>query len=167
MIVLYATLAYIPIHFLLYVVWLRRLDAFRQEKVVFRLHLFSVAVVALAALALIRSGAVDQAWAAAVAVLSLHGIYSISFLELWSLSQGGFSLNILEKAANGHGLGDPESMAALEAIGDEKRLNRLRALRSLGLIRDRPQSIALTPAGRMCRLVFRAVTWAANLRSLG
>ena len=167
MTILVAALVYVLGHFLLYAFWLRKLDAFRKEKGIFRLHLFSAVALALGAIALVMSGTVETDWSMVIAALSLHGIYSVSFLEVWSLSQGGYSLSILEKAAEEPGLCDGESVTFLTAIGDEKRTNRLEALRSLRLIKDGLQGIVLTPAGRLCYFAFRAVAWAANLRSLG
>ena len=165
--ILAAALIYVLGHFLLYAFWLRKLDVFQEEKGIFRLHLFSAVALALVAFALVLSGAVESDWPVVLGALSVHGIYSVSFLEVWSLSQGGYSLSILERAAEAPGLCDSESLALLTAIGDEKRGNRLEALRSLQLIENRPQSIVLTPAGRLCCFVFRGVAWAANLRSLG
>jgi len=167
MTILAAALVYILGHFLLYAFWLRKLEAFRKEKGIFRLHLFSAVALALAATALVMSGAVETDWSMVLAALSVHGIYSVSFLEVWSLSQGGYSLSILERAAEAPGLCDRESLALLNAIGDKKRSHRLEALRSLRLIADGPHGIVLAPAGRLCCFVFRAVAWAANLRSLG
>jgi hypothetical protein len=167
MTILVAALVYVLAHFLLYAFWLRKLDAFRKEKGIFRLHFFSAVALALAAIALVMSGAVETDWPIVIAGLSVHGIYSVSFLEVWSLSQGGYSLSILERAAEAPSLCDRESMTFLTTIGDEKRASRLEALRSLRLIEDGLQGIVLTPAGRVCCFAFRAVAWAANLRSLG
>ena len=100
-------------------------------------------------------------------MISLHGIYSVSFLELWSLAQGGYSLSILEKSASGANLAAPRLRRELEEIGDAKRRERLAALRSLGLIAGDPEQLGLTASGRLCHTALRTITVLANLQSVG
>jgi hypothetical protein len=159
--------AYLCAHFFLYAVWLRKARAFKAETGIFRYHLYSVLLVACVMLLLVATARLKRPWAEVAAVLSLHGIYSISFLELWSLAQGGYSLSILEMAFRGNGVQTHQDLQQLEAIGDQKRQSRLQALAQLGLIRESPQGVLLTPLGRVLGFIFHTVARAANLRSLG
>ena len=154
-------------HFFLYVVWLRRWTALRTETGIFRFHLFSVLALTLVTAARLFFGCIPQPWAVLAAVVSLHGVYSVSFLELWSLAQGGYSLSILDRAANGANLTAPQERRELEQIGDLKRCDRLSALRSLGLVALDRERLQLTPSGRMCNIALRALITLANLRSVG
>lgn len=139
----------------------------RTETGIFRFHLFSVLALALVTATRLFLGGNPQSWAVFAAVISLHGVYSVSFLELWSLAQGGYSLSILDKAASGANLTAPRERRELEQIGDLKRCDRLFALRSLGLVALDREKLQLTAPGRICNIVLRAVIALANLRSVG
>jgi hypothetical protein len=165
-VILVGGLAYLFIHFFLYAVCLRRVGKLKTEGGIFRYHFFSAIFIACVTLVLMAGGLLERPWAILTALLSLHGIYSISFLEVWSLAQGGYSLSILERAAQDNGI-TPEQRSQLEAIGDQKRESRLRALLQLALIRKTPAGICLTPFGRTLSIFFHAVVRATNLRSLG
>jgi hypothetical protein len=60
-----------------------------SERGIFRFHVASFAALAILLAAFVAAGASIGTSAGA---LALHGIYSLSFLELWSLSEGGFSV---------------------------------------------------------------------------
>jgi len=84
---LLGSLAYLVLHALVYLVVLRTRDAFRSERGVFMYHAASAVVVTLAVLI----GAAQASWmdglaietlATVVAVVCLHGIYSMTFLEV-------------------------------------------------------------------------------------
>ena len=88
---------YLAAHLLLYVAVLRHLPAFRREQTIFAYHALSAVLVTASAVVvpLALGTGFDAEWF--VAVVALHGIYSVSFLELWSLAEGGYSLQILER----------------------------------------------------------------------
>jgi hypothetical protein len=141
---------YLACHLLLYATVLRTLAAFSRETVIFRYHMISVIVVGsvVTVAAATSSRGVDLA--TAVGVLSLHGIYSMSFLELWSLAQGGYSLSILEEAGyGGPTVESKRDVSILHQIGASKTQNRLDTLARLGLIRGQGGVIALTLVGRL------------------
>lgn len=141
---------YLTCHLLLYVIVLRRLAAFSRETGIFRYHLISVLVVGsvVAVAVATRSREVDLA--TAVGVLSLHGIYSMSFLELWSLAQGGYSLSILEETGHeGMPTQSSEHASILHQIGASKTQNRVDTLEKLRLVRGQGGVIDLTPFGRL------------------
>ena len=83
-------------HLVLYFAVLRHLPAFRTERTIFLYHALSALGVSLVAIAslFVPGSEADLAWV--VAVIALHGIYSTTFLEVWSLAEGGFSLQIVE-----------------------------------------------------------------------
>jgi hypothetical protein len=156
--------AYIAAHLLLYVAVLRQRPAFRQEKVIFAYHALSAVGVTLAALVepLVLGTPYDLQWI--VAIVGLHGIYSTSFLELWSLAEGGYSLQILEELDRADRQGQPADVEALRAIGVAKQGNRLAGLASIGLVRQDGGRVGLTGAGRLVASVFALLAWLTNVR---
>src|SRR5262249_7478200 len=92
---LWFTLGVIGIHLAVYLVTVRGIVLCQQEKWILLYHVGLAGAVTLAN---------SMAWWWAVGnsslsdvcgSLALNGIYSLSFLELWSLAQGSYSLQIL------------------------------------------------------------------------
>ena len=92
----------------------------------------------------------SEAWTWFVCVVMLHGIYSLSFLELWALADDSYSLAIMEIIDRGGTAGDPALMQRLEAIGMCKQTSRLDALQAIGLFArsETARSRSRSPAGR-------------------
>ncbi len=152
------------LNFAAYVVRLRDLRWCQRERGILLYHLFwsaALSVLALvAALALGSSGA----WAAALAAVSCQGIYSLSFLEAWSLTQGSHSIGILASAASAPGGVPREGLIASHVhIGDEKKAYRLIVVESLGLVRLEGERVALTRRGRWFAAFLALLHWIAKL----
>ena len=151
-------------HLLLYFAVLRHRPAFRGERTIFLYHAISaigVTLVVLASLFVPGSGA-DLEWA--VAIIALHGIYSISFLEVWSLADGGYSLQILEHLQSADRRGEPPDVEVLRGIGIAKQGNRLGGLIDAGLVRQDAEHVSLTPRGRMVASCFAFLAWLTHTR---
>ena len=121
-------LAYVGVHFAIYALLLRGRASLRKEKGIFVYHLSSAILVGLAAtiLAFLEPSAFGLSGVALV--LSVHGIYSISFLELWSLAQGGYSLSVLASIVKAESVSAAPDFSALELIGQLKQDDRIVAL---------------------------------------
>jgi len=146
--------AYLALHFLAYVVLLREWPLFRSERAIFLYHFVPGAAAGLAGLTYAACAMpATIRFAELVLALSAHGIYSISFLELWSLAQGGYSLSILRSIASGDANGADARFAHLERIGETKQRERIFGLVRLGLIAERDGTIALTPRGGLVALL--------------
>ncbi len=155
---------YMAAHLLLYILVLRRLPPFRREAIIFAYHALSTAV---AVMAVVVQAVLDGPQAdlyMVVAVIALHGIYSVSFLEVWSLSEGGYSLQIMEHLADAERQGKPVDMDALQAIGIAKQGNRLDGLAGLGLVRQSHDAVELTTAGRLLASLFAGLAWLTHVR---
>lgn len=158
---LIATAAYLVVHAVTYLLVLRRRAAFGRERVIFAYHALSaLATSAYVAVAFILQPGAER-FAAAVAVVSLHGLYSVSFLELWSLAEGSYSLTILRRIAAGS---DPENDPALAAVGLAKHQNRAGGLEGIGLVRRDGERVTLTGRGRAVAAVLALIVWLANIR---
>lgn len=148
---------YIAAHFLLYALALRKLPVFRTERGIFLYHFAPAVLVSLAALA---CAVVEQSQfgiPGLVLVLSAHGIYSMSFLELWSLAQGGYSLSVVASVAKAEAAGTKAEFSALEALGETKQRERLAGLERLGLVATTDGRIALTARGGRIAFLLHAL----------
>jgi hypothetical protein len=94
-------------------------------------------------------------------VTSIYGIYTVSFLELWSLSEGGFSLSIIEKLKKIETGKEKLNFDDLIQIGREKLTSRMVGLVQLGLVKKTNERVSLTSHGKICYLIFTAIRfWA-------
>jgi len=142
---LFAT--YLLAHFIVYIP-LRR--ALRSEKRIFLYHFIPATVIAIVGLALLlrQPGGAGSALAPLILGLSIHGIYSLSFLELWSLAQGGYSLSVIRSVADADARGTEPDFSYLYQIGETKLRERIAALQRLGLVRREHGRVSLTNWGR-------------------
>ena len=98
-----------------------------------------------------------------VAAIALHGIYSLSFLELWSLAEGSYSLSILEHVEQATRRGDALDVSGLEGLGGSKKEQRLGSLERLGLIQDTPDQVTLTHRGQRVARILAGVARSAGV----
>ena len=125
---------YLFAHFILYVLILRHLALFKAEKVIFLFHFISAAMFVLASLVVLQMRPTEEAFSVVCALVAAHGIYSISFLELWSLAQGSYSLSILGRRHSGKAMTRSQLIESLSEIGDLKKVDRLAGLRGSHLV---------------------------------
>lgn len=92
-----------------------------------------------------------------VTFYGIHACFSLCWLEIWSLSQGGFSLQMLERIDRQGGI---DLAAYATKIGQEKLDGRLDGLVAIGLVRSNAAQYSLSPFGR---LVAFATTTVANV----
>lgn len=145
-----AAVAYLLVHAGLYFAVLRRIPACVTERGVFLYHLLSAVCFSVAALALwLLVPSSGASFAFAVGVIMLHGIYSLSFLEVWSLTEGSYSLQIMRAVVDSDATGQPLNMAALEAIGSGKETGRTESLARLGLLSRKDGQVTLTRRGQI------------------
>jgi hypothetical protein len=153
----------ILIHFLAYCLWLRKLKSFRSERSIFLYHLWSGAILAAA---IIVGGSGVATLPQSIGALSMHGIYSLSFLEIWSLSQGSYSISILI-AASRRGILKTSDLKAFVDIGDAKQAARLHALERLRLICTAGDTARLTIAGQLAAAALGMFCRLSNLKHVG
>ncbi|MEQ8641163.1 MAG: hypothetical protein RIE31_11270 [Alphaproteobacteria bacterium] len=161
-IVLWATAGYSVIHLLAYIVFLRNWPSMRQERGIFAFHMISFLLVSVAA-ALV--GLYAETVGPVIAAIAVHGIYSLSFLEAWSLAQGGYSLTILDRLSRTASQTSDDVLKGLEAVGLEKLQSRYRALVAMGLIAMHEDGkTRLTIVGRAVTLLLAALVNATATR---
>jgi hypothetical protein len=161
-------LVVIAAHAGLYLAVLRHNAALTSEKGVFLYHFASVILVAgsFGVWAIVHGG--PDAWTWFACVVMLHGLYSLSFLELWALADDSYSLAILEIIDRDGGAAGAALMQRLEAIGAGKQASRLDALQAIGLVREGGDgSFTLTPVGRAAVGLGRMLLFLVNVRKYG
>lgn len=166
MLVVAASLLWVVIHFLLYMLVLRRQGPASPETAILRLHIFSFVTLLLAGVAYVVSALDSENVAGLFAALALHAIYSMTFLEAWSVTQGSFVFWTLSRidAAQGR---SPD-LRKLEQVGAAKQTKRLQDLASLGLIHCGQDSAwELTWLGRLTHAVVELLAFVTNIRRSG
>jgi hypothetical protein len=147
----------LPIFFLLYIVFIRHLQYFRSEFRIFFLHLIVVILINLiASLLLIYSS--DFSIADFVITFSVYGIYCITFLEVWSLSQGGYSLSILHVINLANENKQDPNFSTLKKIGQEKQKSRIDYLINSGYLE--------VVDGCQLRLTSKGLFWGKVLKKI-
>jgi hypothetical protein len=139
--------AYLALHFLAYVFVLRDSGRLRTERAIFFYHLVPAAISAVAGLVYLLTEPSPARLARLLLALSVHGIYSTSFLEVWSLAQGGYSLSVLRNIAESDANRGDLDLAQLKQIGEAKQHGRIQGLAALGLVSERNGTITLTTLG--------------------
>ncbi len=155
-------------HLAAYMAGLRSLAALRQERGILLFHAIPVVLAGILLLAWLAVAPGDAGrWANAVGVAAVMGIYSMSFLELWSLSEGSYSLSILAAVAR-RGQASKAELQDLAAIGAAKQQARTSTLLHLGLARQQPDGrLAATARGRAVAAASRALLWLAAIGRAG
>lgn len=152
--------AYLFAHFAAYVLVVRRLDTFRTERGIFFYHIVSAIsaclVAAIAAYIDLEGFGLEEF----VIIFSVHGIYSLSFLEVWSLSQGGYSLSILAEVERANSAGTDPDFSTLVNIGHSKQVDRISGLDKLSLVNVSDSRLNLTPRGVLpAKLLYKLRRW--------
>jgi hypothetical protein len=156
---------YLLMHFFVYVIDLRRRRFFRTEKGIFLLHMVSaLAIVAVVAGAFLWSPNIER-FALLIAAGAAHGIYSLSFLEIWVLSEGGYSLRILNELVARGGATTEALERQFTDLSARKKMGRIESLMSLGLIEPQDGRIGLTGKGRSIAGLTAAIAALAGFRA--
>jgi len=140
---------FLLLHFLFYSCLLKRY--IYTERGIFLYHVFALVVTIsyCTILYIIQEipfahGVTDYA-----IILGVQGIYSLTFLECWSITQGGYSLGILFEINNATLANSkkPLDLIKFEEIGIEKQTSRIENLISLKLIKREDSTVHLTFIG--------------------
>jgi hypothetical protein len=159
---------YLPLHFLLYFALRRTISALRSERSIFLYHFGSALAftVAFGCWALASESA--DAWVWFTAAVMLHGMYSLSFLELWALADDSYSLAILAAIEAAEDRSEKRLAGELSTIGQRKQKSRLNSLLRLRLVRSDPNGdIVLTGLARTVIFVSKRLLFLANVQRHG
>ena len=167
LLIIWLGFGYLLVHLASYIALFRHRPAFQMERGIFLFHFVSACVLPAAAFALSFDSGFSVAFLRAVALAAAHGIYSISFLELWSLASGSYSFIILRGIGASDAADAEKIVFDLGAVGDRKKDQRIKSLERLGLISQERGNVSLTRRGRMAAVFLRALQSNANLSETG
>jgi hypothetical protein len=159
-----AILIYLASHFALFVLVLRHLPPFQREKTIFLYHAMPAAGVALLAVSAWIVMPDAEMLARAILIVCLQGIYSLSFLEVWSLAQIGYSLAILAAFDDAGPTGNRPDLSGLERTGARKKAERIEGLCRLGLVSQSGPEMRLTAWGRCVTAALAGLAALINLK---
>jgi hypothetical protein len=143
------------LHFVIFLIQ-RGTGLLRSERRIFLFHLTSFAGL-IAAIAVLSSADLSIALMSAAA---LHGIYSLTFLEFWSIAEGGYTITLLRTLSVEQPIDSDSVIRILSAIGDRKRETRIDALTGLRLITiGEDRVVRLTTLGLMVARLLGALRW--------
>ena len=160
-------LVWLACHFLIYAAVLRDMPLFQTERGIFLYHLTSAAVFMAAALVILPIRRDGEAFSVASALVAAHGIYSISFLELWSLAQGSYSLSIMGRGRSDRIPSRAELIDCFSRIGNAKKADRLSALEGSQLVRLDGNHWRLNGSGAIVASMLRSLLWLADIKERG
>lgn len=149
--ILLAAACYLVLHLAFYTFLLRRLKPFRSETSIFVYHLLSFVLlgVMIVPAALLVS---TDPLAVTVAGMCLHAIYSMSFLEAWSLTEGSLYFRLLDQLAASHTI-------RIAGSADSHRDARVESLLRLKLLRRDGADVCLTFRGQVVRAGLDICAW--------
>lgn len=161
---LFLTFVYILFHISLYILIGRNICRLRTEFGIFLFHLSSFLLLGIISIFVLIGN--QNILILLLGILSLHGIYSISFLELWSLSQGSYSIKILELspitlATNSN------KLDILESLGDTKFIDRVESLQKIYLLHSDNDTLKVTCFGRIVAKILLTFARIANISNRG
>jgi hypothetical protein len=161
------SVAYVCLHFFVYVLVLRHRPILRTEKGVFFYHSLSFVSILLIGLVLFAVAPGANTFSQAVGIAALHGIYSLTFLEVWALSEGGYSLRVLKAVFSAPGIGKAEIVERFTGLSERKKAGRLSALEGLRLVVCRDGTYRPTRTGWFVASFLAALSWLAGYRTTG
>jgi hypothetical protein len=162
--VIIATVAAIAAHLATYLLYFRSRPRLMSEAAITRYHIALMLTVLVAGdLALVAANQWD--WSAFLIMGTLPAIYSMTFLECWSLTEGSYSFFILSriKLANGQ----PLNMAPLRSLGAEKLSARVNGLLRLNLVVRDGECLQITSRGRAIAAILRSALWLVHVKRNG
>lgn len=146
---LICSLVYLFLHCIIFFVFAKRRPVINNELGVFSYHLISFFVAFFILIVAKAFNSIDVSIFNLIGVLSLHMIYSLSFLELWALSDGGFSLAILRAISVGSKIDVHGVNVELRVRSSEKVAQRVITLERLLLVTSENDVYKISKFGRI------------------
>lgn len=166
MIFSFYTPIYIIAHFLIWLLLLREYSIFSKENTIFNYHFCSF--ISISTLNTLLYSVHDEfSILHLAAVIGCHAIYSLSFLEAWSLTKDSYSLGILRLIVRKRGLPLDPVPASLMEIGTQKKATRMGSIEKLGLAQREKDLYSLTAKGRFVATLTTFFLWLVKIKKSG
>ena len=155
----------LALHLIVYLLALR--SRLRTEAAIFVYHFVPTVILFVCSVIFFVISMTEERIASAITLISLNGIYSLTFLELWTLSQISYSRELLIKAKANKFLSTSSHVDELARLGDRKRSERLQSLCDLGLLLPTDDGWKLSTRGKLIAGLLQLLNWLPNLKSRG
>ena len=165
--ILFISFTIILLNFLIYIFNYRYRKIGKTEKGIFLFQLISLLMLTGIILFVARNLNLETFITVIFLTVSLHSIYSLSFLEIWSLSEGGYSLQILQIINNNSGVLPKKSFEILVKVGDEKKQKRIESLKKLDLVKIDEKYISLSSSGLIASNIVNFFRLLTNVKESG
>lgn len=148
---------YCFLHFIFFIAWLG--SGRRSEFSVLIFHIFSFLLLSFSVFMIYHSE--DDHFIFISGIIALHGIYSLSVLELYSLSQGSYAISILKSLKN-----NPQEKFKIikdfHKLGEQKRIFRIEGLRKYFIMMENGK-LKLTALGFFASRAIILLRFLANI----
>lgn len=153
-------------HFLLYLFIFRHFEYFRQEKTIFMFHMVFFLLLFITCLFLWWIDVLGTA--TLLGILSIALIYHMTFLSVWSLAEGSYSLQILVAVTHYKMIPESELITKTEYIGNDKKQNRLEHLLKSGIVKKIDHNrFTLSRFGKFIHYSLHAIKIFSNIKTRG
>ena len=158
--VVMSALLYIGAHFLVYAAAARNQRTFRSERAIVLYHALPFVLMCAALTALGVTLGFRRTLPALILGICLLSLYSMSFLEIWAISDGSIYFRLLCRLADGRGQPvELREIANLEEDGRSRRDVRQDGLVALKLVKSSGARLRLTAAGGCVHRVLGLIAW--------
>lgn len=155
----------IGINFLFYTFVLRHRKFYQEESTIFLFQIKSISILSIIGILCFLAYPTSGLLTGLIGSIFTHAIYSLLFLELWALSQGSFSLEVLKHIdSNGY---DLDSQLVLIKFGNHKLSSRIINLREGRLIFLNEGNWKLTRKGRAVYTLLKIIQSIPAIRNAG
>lgn len=159
-------LIFISFHFFSYIIFFRHLLSFRQEQVILLFHVVFFLMISIGLMIIWRINLYGTF--TFLGLISLMLIYHMTFLGIWSLIQGSYSMQILLLVALHKTISEIDIIAKTQHIGMAKKQSRLRHLLVMRLAQQiELNKLNLTRIGKFVNYFFRNIKLLAHIKNAG
>ncbi len=142
-----------------HILWLKRYLRSEMRIFVFSCGLF--ALLPLVTITILWQGFGTPSLTDWLIAYGASAVYALSFLELWSLAQGSYSLQLLQAMGaqtpvNPYGIGS--------AIGHEKQTSRIDGMIAMGLMQEKNGLLEISFKGRLIALFTELLVLPAGVK---
>jgi len=148
-------------HLFLYAIFFKKMAAIKSEFGILIYHILIFLFVFF--MSVVMQTHIDYDIEEAVSSICLVSIYSMTFLQAWSLAEGSYSFSILESIKISEESNASFEIQRLEEIGRTKRSDRISSLEKLGLIQISSNAYHLTKRGRLASGFIKKIRYLNNI----
>ena len=162
--ILFVTLLLI-IHLSVYFIFFRHI--LKTEQSIFGYHFLIFLLILICSIFNFYLVPIYENFYTCVLACCIAAIYSLTFLELWTLSQISYSREILLKVREKTLNSNSSDAVELQKLGAKKRIERLSSLKNMGLLREDHGLWSLTQKGKTLALLLITLLKLSNLKDRG